>query len=323
MSRYSRNKSFDSNYSDSSDDTEGDFCDQEKLRNECEGVSNTIICEKLNFPYPPVELDLSLLDDESVWSDLEFENTPKDNLLFELTRELLAVRVSHLFNALIKSKEYSTRGMYLSKLMIKLNPANYTAWHYRLLCVKTLELNLEEELEFARRITFESIKSYQSWNHRRQICEIAYSKFNELEFVKLEIGTSPKNQSAWAYLTWLIKTFGPTDRSDEFEFVDFLVKTDVYNNSAWNYKNFLIKHFDGDLELGFVLREFAQDFQSLFERPDNESLCSYLIDMVSHIERKHNKCINDMDIDYLESIKDKCKSIHCIDSKYKCQHSTL
>ncbi|UKJ88660.2 hypothetical protein MACJ_001904 [Theileria orientalis] len=323
MSRYSRNKSFDSNYSDTSDDSEEDACVQDKLRNECEGVSNTIICEKLNFPYPPVELDLSLLDDESVWSDLEVENTSKDNLLFELTRELLALRISCLFNALIKNKEYSVRGLYLSKLMIKLNPANYTAWYYRLQCIKTLDLDLEEEIEFARRITFESIKSYQSWNHRRRICQLAHSKFNELEFVKLEIGTSPKNQSAWAYLTWLIKTFGPTDRSDEFEFVDFLVNTDVYNNSAWNYKNFLIRHFDGDLDIGFVLREFARDFQSLLERPDNESLCSYLIDMVSHIERKHSKCINDMDTEYLESIRDKCKSIHCIDSKYQCQHSTL
>ncbi|XP_955405.1 protein farnesyltransferase alpha subunit, putative [Theileria annulata] len=232
-----------------------------------------------------------MLNSDKVWEDIELLKKPDEPLLFELKQDILELRAKSFFKVLIKNKEFSTRGLYLTSIIIKYNPADYTSWYYRNECLKALDVDLNDELNFTRKITMESIKAFQPWNHRRNICTLANSGFNEIEYVKLEISTSPKNQCAWGHLTWLVRYFGVSDLFKELEFVEFLVSGDVYNNSAWNYKNFIFKYFKTDFDIDFMVKELGRDFQRLLRRTDNEGLCSYIMDMVPFLESSYTKCI--------------------------------
>ncbi|EKX73214.1 protein farnesyltransferase alpha subunit, putative [Theileria equi strain WA] len=268
------------------------------LLEEYEGVNTLVTCKELNFPGEPFDISYDMLNDESVWEDLFYDDhsTRSSNgpFLFEISKEVLDERVDSLMRKLIKRREYSTRGLYITTILIKLNPANYTAWYYRNECINRLNISLEDELDFTRKITLESIKSYQPWNHRRNICQLANNCFNELEYIKLEIATSPKNQCAWSHLTWLVDTFGIDEDgiNKEIEFIDFLIGSDSYNNSVWNYKNFIIKRFKDAFGLDYIVKECKNNFELLMKKPKNESLVNYMTNMLSYCETLFSKCIN-------------------------------
>lgn len=55
-------------------------------------------------------------------------------------------QLSFYLSSLIASCEYSSRGVCITSLIIKSNPANYTAWAYRMDCAERLELPLADEM---------------------------------------------------------------------------------------------------------------------------------------------------------------------------------
>ncbi|CAD2114270.1 protein farnesyltransferase subunit alpha, putative [Plasmodium vinckei] len=75
---------------------------------------------------------------------------------------------------LIENKIYSFKGYIISTFVIKINTSYYSAWIYRRKCLKRLNLNYLNELEFTRFIISENIKSFQSWYHRRWLIEYIY-----------------------------------------------------------------------------------------------------------------------------------------------------
>merc|ERR1719285_1143251 len=62
------------------------------------------------------------------------------------------------FRAVLKRKEISDRAFLLSKKVINLVSANYTAWQFRRQCIEKLGKNLDTELAYTRKIALDSPK---------------------------------------------------------------------------------------------------------------------------------------------------------------------
>src|SRR5688572_16384525 len=69
--------------------------------------------------------------------------------------------VMDYFRAILKSNEMSERALKLTRAVINGNPANYTAWHFRRLCMFHLKADLELELKWVERLAAASPKNYQ------------------------------------------------------------------------------------------------------------------------------------------------------------------
>lgn len=67
------------------------------------------------------------------------------------------------FRAILEKDEKSLRAFDLTTDVILLNPANYTAWYFRKILLKELNLDLKKELEFLSTIGIENPKNYQIW----------------------------------------------------------------------------------------------------------------------------------------------------------------
>ncbi|KAK2195953.1 Protein prenyltransferase [Babesia duncani] len=150
---------------------------RDAILEESEGVLISVFSKNIPYPPPEIILDDKLLQDDSKWRDLiQYthlkEKPPSQNLLFIIRMESSDELVSEYLAALLNADEFSQRGLYISGLAIKNNPANYSAWYYRMECINQMKLSINEELgkqssihnlaiAFARRVTYESPKSYQ------------------------------------------------------------------------------------------------------------------------------------------------------------------
>ena len=74
--------------------------------------------------------------------------------------------VMDYFRAILKMEEKSERALKLTREVIELNAANYTAWYYRRIILEALKKDLKEEVEFCNEIARENEKNYQIWYHR-------------------------------------------------------------------------------------------------------------------------------------------------------------
>jgi protein farnesyltransferase/geranylgeranyltransferase type-1 subunit alpha len=72
------------------------------------------------------------------------------------------------FRALYAAGERSERALEVTSAVVRLNAANYTAWHLRRLCLEAVRTkdDLRVELEFVERLMLDSPKNYQIWFHR-------------------------------------------------------------------------------------------------------------------------------------------------------------
>lgn len=67
------------------------------------------------------------------------------------------------FRAISASEEKSERALELTETIIRMNPAHYTVWQYRINVLLALGKDLEEELELMNEFARENLKSYQVW----------------------------------------------------------------------------------------------------------------------------------------------------------------
>ncbi|ORM41118.1 Protein farnesyltransferase/geranylgeranyltransferase type-1 subunit alpha [Babesia sp. Xinjiang] len=270
-----------------------------------EGVVHTVRSPELGYPCGKFIADYELLDDSKCWEDIETEIGVSDSSsdgLFKIrsdhTDDVISCYLAHF----ISTGEYSSRGIYIASLAIKHNPANYSAWAYRMDCSERLHLSLEDELDFARKIAFEAPKSYQAWQYRRRLCQLHNNPYNEIDYVKLEIANSPKNHCAWAYLSWLAQQFDMTEENvhKELEFLAFLLDSDIYNNTAWVYKSFVLNHFGHMFDEAFFIKSHVDDLKKMLSTPWNESLSQYLVNAISMLSNIHTGCLK------LDSCGDAC-----------------
>ena len=154
------------------------------------------------------------------------------------------------FRAVLHSDERSLRALALTQRIIDLNPANYTAWYYRRLCLAALgdEADWKVELEFCNRVSLAQQKNYQVWHHR-QTCVLALRLAcgsdaarealaeADLQHCGQLLGQDSKNYHVWSYRQWAVAEHGAWESEEGF--TSSLVEADVRNNSAWNQRFWL------------------------------------------------------------------------------------
>jgi protein farnesyltransferase/geranylgeranyltransferase type-1 subunit alpha len=71
--------------------------------------------------------------------------------------------------AILKADERSARALELTSIGLRLNPANYTVWHFRRLCLEKIGLTderIQQDLELAGELGGSNPKNYQIAFHR-------------------------------------------------------------------------------------------------------------------------------------------------------------
>lgn len=219
---------------------------------------------------------LEASDLPSVFSDLD--PIPQDDGKFGVCRidyKPQFVQAYDYFRAVIRKDERSDRALQLTALCLKLNPANYTVWHYRRRCLfdndstasdKGLEEILRQDFELASELGGSNPKNYQIWYHRRALLEELVKRLQkggdkdetsnllrtccqkELEYLESVAVADGKNYHAWSHRQFVVKTLvaasSPAEGDDvvwqsELEYTDRLIGSDIRNNSAWNHRWFV------------------------------------------------------------------------------------
>ncbi|KAF0978564.1 hypothetical protein FDP41_002384 [Naegleria fowleri] len=179
------------------------------------------------------------------------------------------------FRAIVQRNEMSERALLITEEAIELNPANYTAWHFRRLVLDALNYDLSKEIEYLNRVSEDNPKNYQIWYHRQALIEKLRVTEGEKEFVEKMFDDDSKNYHVWTYRQWLVKEFSLWE--GELDFVERLLAKDLRNNSAWNYRFFVIQNTTDDFEKNIQVRRDEIDFafKYILMAPNNESPWNY------------------------------------------------
>jgi protein farnesyltransferase/geranylgeranyltransferase type-1 subunit alpha len=201
--------------------------------------------------------------------------------------------------AVWKVDERSERALKLSHLCLTLNPANYTVWHFRRLCLQAVstEKGTEEwhnriaaDLDMARQLGGGNPKNYQLWYHRKALLETVSAPdmlerylSSELENIANVLSNDGKNYHAWSHRQWILRHVDNEPVwAQELEYCDKLIHQDPRNNSAWNQLWFVC-HRGGrvkvlDAETAVQQADYA--IQGARLDPYNESPWRFLIGVV-------------------------------------------
>ena len=186
------------------------------------------------------------------------------------------------FRAIVQKNEMSERALMITEEAIEINPANYTAWHYRRKVLDALGADLNKEIEYLNRVSEENPKNYQIWYHRQTLIEKLRITDGEKEFVAKMFDDDSKNYHVWTYRQWLVKEFNLWE--GELDFIERLLSSDLRNNSVWNYRFFVIQHTADNFEKNFEVRKKEIDyaFQYIMKAPNNESPWNYAKGMATY-----------------------------------------
>ncbi|KAL0229122.1 hypothetical protein GEMRC1_013742 [Eukaryota sp. GEM-RC1] len=183
------------------------------------------------------------------------------------------IDVMGYFNCLIQRSELSKRSLDITLDVIRLNPANYTAWHFRRRCLLHLKYDLRQELDDSRVLARSNPKNYQVWYHRQALLDSINDQHDELSFLSEMLHQDAKNYHVWTLRQWILTRFTLEDSvwRNELEFLEDLLISDIFNYSAWSHRRLVVKH----LKIDFV-QECCYSLAKIKQVPTNESSWMYL-----------------------------------------------
>lgn len=202
--------------------------------------------------------------------------------------------VHSYFRAIQQRSELSARALQLTADVIQHNSANYTAWYYRRRCLKELDSDLEEEMEFTNKWARDCPKNYQVWYHRRWLISEKAQRLRErldgseaeqqvramaeaeLEYHQdvMQINDDFKNYNGWSHRQFITSKFNVWD--NELKVVEDLLRDDVRNNSAWNHRYTVLKNTSWPFTDDVRSREVNFTLKALRSCANNESAWNYL-----------------------------------------------
>jgi protein farnesyltransferase/geranylgeranyltransferase type-1 subunit alpha len=209
-----------------------------------------------------------------LWADIEpipQDDGPHPVVPIQYTSEFR--QTMDYFRAILKRDERSERALQITAHVIALNAANYTAWHFRRLCLTALKCDLEKELKDCEKIADMQPKNYQLWHHRRTMIDMLNKPLRELSHTAEVLTRDAKNYHVWSHRQWVLSRFGLW--SGELDYVDKLLLEDLRNNSAWNQRHFVVEHAHG-FSTDRIGEEIAYAQKYIDKAPSNESAWNYL-----------------------------------------------
>lgn len=151
------------------------------------------------------------------------------------------------FRSVVRQQDLSPEVLPLLSHLLRLNPGNYSVWHYRRILLAALFPSLpdiyQKELLFVSDMAESHPKNYQIWYHRQTIVSLLFSPQDapqaqqDLAFVATLFEEDAKNYHAWAYRQWVILRSNQWDQ--ELPFIEDLLAKDIRNNSAWTQRHFV------------------------------------------------------------------------------------
>lgn len=263
-------------------------------------ASKPIVIDNLNIDISSDEEEEEESQEEFVpfqkrpeWSDLK--PVPQDDGPFSV----VSIRYSDTFKetydyfrAVIAQTEVSERAFQLTHDCIKLNPSNYTVWHYRRVLLEKLGKNLVEELDYIEAVIAKNQKNYQVWEHYKYVLNEIKRKQSQEDldeqtlrvklFIRSVLEDDSKNYHAWQQLQWLILDLSKWD--GELAFVEKLVGDDIRNNSAWNHRFYVIQNTSGFTD-EVIQTELEYTLKKVQLAPNNESAWNYLMGVIRKADR--------------------------------------
>jgi protein farnesyltransferase/geranylgeranyltransferase type-1 subunit alpha len=203
------------------------------------------------------------------WSDIEPIKDSQEPQLAAIQYDPEYALLMSYLRVLIQKKEYSTRALEVTSLILGFNASHYSVWKYRLDIITNLKLDPIEEFDFLDSLVFQNPKSFQIWHQRMHI--MSFSKkdpIEELSFINSIFENDGKNYHAWSYRLWLVTTYSLWE--EEVKQLDELIKQDPRNNSCWNQRYRIVESFGLD-----VSKEIDYVIHWILQIPDNESTWNY------------------------------------------------
>ena len=176
-----------------------------------------------------------------------------------------------------KSGEKSERSWKLSATCLKLNPANYTVWHYRRSCMQALRYvtedaivdhnnnnnnnnassdsaedlarnkqKIQEDLILSSELGGDNPKNYQIWYHRRALLDAFHQK-TKTKMVGTVDGTGTSVSASLLEKEFL---------DVELDYIARVLQVDSKNYHAWSHRQWLLQTvnnpnlWDRELEFG-------------------------------------------------------------------------